>query len=124
MIELALPTPEFIESGGNHIAARFQDGSGPTLVWLGGFGSDMRGTKAERIAAFAQKHNNAFLRFDYSGHGESGGRFIDGTISKWLADANAVIKHFTGDRPLLLIGSSMGAWIALRLVQNMIAKNT
>jgi pimeloyl-ACP methyl ester carboxylesterase len=120
-------SPEFLNVSGNPIAVRFQPCNhkieSPVVVWLGGFGSDMRGTKAERLAALAQIHGISFLRFDYSGHGESGGRFMDGTISTWLADAEAVIAHFTGDKPLILVGSSMGAWITLRLVQNMIAQN-
>jgi pimeloyl-ACP methyl ester carboxylesterase len=118
---------QFLRVNGNQIAVRFQAGkedvASPIIVWLGGFNSDMRGTKAERLAALAQKHNLLFLRFDYSGHGESGGRFIDGTISKWLTDAEAVIANYTGDRRLILVGSSMGAWITLRVVQNMIAAN-
>jgi pimeloyl-ACP methyl ester carboxylesterase len=117
--------PQFMNVSGNAIAVRFQAGDNtlPVIIWLGGFGSDMRGTKAERLAALAQKQDLSFLRFDYSGHGESGGRFKDGTISTWLADAEAVIAHFTGDKPLILVGSSMGAWITLRLVQNLLAQN-
>jgi pimeloyl-ACP methyl ester carboxylesterase len=119
--------PEFLNVSGNQIAVRFQVGKeevgGPVIVWLGGFNSDMRGTKAERLAALALAHGLSFLRFDYSGHGESSGRFVDGTISTWVADAESVINHYTGKRPLLLVGSSMGAWITLRLVQNMIAQN-
>ncbi len=128
-----LPTPEFIQApeliqvGENAIAVRFAQTSSnnktPVVVWLGGFNSDMRGTKAQRLAALAENHRFLFLRFDYSGHGESGGRFVDGTISQWLGDAEAVIAHFTSDRPLILVGSSMGAWITLRLVQNMIAND-
>jgi pimeloyl-ACP methyl ester carboxylesterase len=117
--------PQFMSVCGNAIAVRFQAGDNtlPVIVWLGGFGSDMRGTKAERLAGFAKGQHVSFLRFDYSGHGESGGWFVDGTISRWLADAEAVIAHFTGDKPLILVGSSMGAWITLRVVQNMIAQN-
>jgi pimeloyl-ACP methyl ester carboxylesterase len=118
---------EFLNVSGNQIAVRFQAGkedvASPIIIWLGGFNSDMRGTKAERLAALARTHGLSFLRFDYSGHGESGGQFRDGTISIWLADAEAVIAHFTGDKPLILVGSSMGAWITLRLVQNLIAAN-
>jgi pimeloyl-ACP methyl ester carboxylesterase len=117
--------PQFMSVSGNAIAVRFQAGkeevASPVIVWLGGFNSDMRGTKAERLATLAHTHGISFLRFDYSGHGESGGRFMDGTISTWMADAEAVIAHFTGDKPLILVGSSMGAWITLRLVQNMIS---
>ena len=120
-----LSTPDFINVDGNQIAVRFEAGntSWPAIVWLGGFGSDMRGTKAERLTAFAKSNHVSFLRFDYSGHGESGGKFIDGTISSWLKDAEAVIEQFAGGRKLLLVGSSMGAWITLRFVQNIIAAN-
>ena len=120
-----LSAPEFIDVADNKIAVRYQAGSSasPVIVWLGGFASDMRGTKAERLAAFAKGKDVSFLRFDYSGHGESGGSFIDGTISSWLQDAEAAIAKFVDDRQLILVGSSMGAWITLRLVQNMIEAN-
>ena len=120
-----ISAPDFVSVNGNHIAVRFQagDAAAPVIVWLGGFGSDMRGTKAERLAAFAEAHDLPFLRFDYSGHGESGGKFIDGTISSWLRDAESVIAQFAGDQTLVLVGSSMGAWITLRLVKNVIAAN-
>ena len=84
----------------------------PPIVWLGGFRSDMRGGKAERLDAFAARTGRACLRFDYSGHGESQGRFEDGTISLWLEDALAVIGRWA-ERPPILVGSSMGGWIAL-----------
>lgn len=93
-------------------------GDGPTLVWLGGFRSDMRGTKAEVLSALCERENLPFLRFDYSGHGESDGRFEDGTISIWTEDAAAMIASRTAG-PLVLVGSSMGAWIALRLAQRL-----
>ncbi len=92
--------------------------AGPTLVWLGGFRSDMRGTKAEVLSALAEREGLPFLRFDYSGHGESDGRFEDGTISGWTEDAAAMIAARTRG-PLVLVGSSMGAWIALRLAQRL-----
>jgi pimeloyl-ACP methyl ester carboxylesterase len=92
--------------------------AGPTVVWLGGFRSDMRGTKAEVLSTLCGREGLPFLRFDYSGHGESGGRFADGTISGWTEDAAAVIAARTRG-PLLLVGSSMGAWIALRLAQRL-----
>ncbi|MCQ8780594.1 alpha/beta hydrolase [Mangrovibrevibacter kandeliae] len=98
------------------IAYRSLAGEGPTLVWLGGYRSDMRGTKAERLVAFAAARGLAACRFDYSGHGESGGRFEDGTISHWVEDAEAVLAEAV-DGPVILVGSSMGAWIALRLIQ-------
>lgn len=109
-------TPETTGSlmvDGARIANRLHPGEGPLLVWLGGFRSDMAGTKAMRLAALAYALGAACLRFDYSGHGESGGRFEDGTISRWLAEAQAVIAHHRAGRKLILVGSSMGAWIAL-----------
>lgn len=87
----------------------------PTIVWLGGYRSDMLGTKAEHLSAVAAREGLGFCRLDYSGHGESEGRFEDGTISSWLEDAAAVIES-TVRGPSILVGSSMGAWIALRLV--------
>lgn len=93
------------------LAVQRQAGAAPTFVWLGGFRSDMAGTKAEALADWAQKRGQAFVRFDYSGHGRSGGRFEDGTLSRWLGDALAVLETIPG--PLVLVGSSMGGWIAL-----------
>lgn len=84
----------------------------PAVVWLGGFRSDMRATKAEALDAWAERSGRAFLRFDYSGHGESDGRFEDGTISDWLSDALAIIRAKAGPFPVL-VGSSMGGWLAL-----------
>ncbi|AMS39685.1 MULTISPECIES: alpha/beta hydrolase [Aminobacter] len=106
--------PDFIEVEGNRIALRYQPGQAPGVVWLGGYKSDMLGTKAEALAAWAAGEGRAFLRHDYSGHGESGGAFADGTISRWLAESLAVFRAFTTG-PQVLVGSSMGAWIALRM---------
>lgn len=121
------PVAEFISVAGNQIAVCFEESQSAAntsvVVWLGGFKSDMRGTKAERLALLAKTHGFAFLRFDYSGHGESGGAFIDGMISSWLNDAETVINAFAKGRTLVLVGSSMGAWITLRLVQNIVASN-
>lgn len=94
------------------IAFLRRSGSGPCIVWLGGFRSDMRATKAEAIDSWAAEHGRAFLRFDYSGHGESGGAFTEGTISRWLAESLAVIKAET-QGATILVGSSMGGWLAL-----------
>jgi pimeloyl-ACP methyl ester carboxylesterase len=88
------------------------DGRGPTVVFLAGFRSDMTGDKATALAAFCAQDGRAMLRFDYSGHGASGGRFEDGTIGVWTEDALAAIDHLT-DGPLVLVGSSMGGWMAL-----------
>jgi pimeloyl-ACP methyl ester carboxylesterase len=95
------------------LAARKRAGGGPTVVWLGGFRSDMLATKASRLDAWAQARVRAFLRFDYSGHGESEGAFEDGTIGRWTRDALAVIDALAQGESLLLVGSSMGGWIAL-----------
>ncbi|WP_265516176.1 alpha/beta hydrolase [Nitratireductor luteus] len=107
-----------IEVDGNAIAVRHQPGSPPGLVWLGGYRSDMMGTKAVALAEWAAAHGRAMTRHDYSGHGESGGAFADGTISRWLEESLAVFRHFT-EGPQVLVGSSMGAWIALRMVQEL-----
>jgi pimeloyl-ACP methyl ester carboxylesterase len=92
--------------------------TGPTLMWLGGYRSDMSGTKAVEIDRLASELGLGALRFDYSGHGASGGDFRDGTISRWLEEALAVITD-SGAKSLILIGSSMGGWIALRLVDEL-----
>jgi pimeloyl-ACP methyl ester carboxylesterase len=110
----------FLEVGPDRrqIAVRRQPGAGPGLVWLGGFKSDMGGTKAVALDQWAGTQCRACLRFDYSGHGESGGRFVDGTISRWLADSLAVFTAFC-DGPQVLVGSSMGGWIALLLAREL-----
>src|SRR5918911_5095010 len=108
--------PQFLEVGSGERARRIallqREGAGPIVVWLGGFRSDMRSTKADALDAWAAAVGRAFLRFDYSGHGESGGRFEEATISQWLADALAVLDRHVPDRPVL-VGSSMGGWLAL-----------
>ncbi|MGB3625353.1 MAG: alpha/beta hydrolase, partial [Henriciella sp.] len=86
--------------------------SGLTFVWLSGFKSDMQGTKVVELEAWAASEGHGFLAFDYTGHGESGGKFEDGTISAWRADALSAIEKQT-DGPLVLVGSSMGGWMAL-----------
>ena len=112
--------PAFIEVGeGNsrrRIAVRVRAGSEPGLFWLGGFNSDMRGTKALALDAWAAEHGRACVRFDYSGHGESGGTFIEGTIGGWLAEGVAVFEQFCRG-PQVVIGSSMGGWMALLLAR-------
>jgi pimeloyl-ACP methyl ester carboxylesterase len=87
-------------------------GTGPGLVFLGGFMSDMDGTKAVELEAWAKSEGRAFLRFDYSGHGASSGTFAEGTIGDWADDAMAAITTLTTG-PQVLIGSSMGGWISL-----------
>ncbi|AMM85830.1 alpha/beta hydrolase [Martelella sp. AD-3] len=102
------------------IAMRLRQGSGEkqALVWFSGYGSDMLGTKAEALDAYAGEKDLAMIRFDYTGHGESEGAFKDGTISRWLADALAAIDHAAPER-IIIIGSSMGGWLALRAVQEL-----
>jgi pimeloyl-ACP methyl ester carboxylesterase len=87
-------------------------GSGPCIVFCAGFNSTMQGNKARYIKAFCLQQGLPFVRFDYSGHGQSGGDFADGCISKWLADTLAVIDSLTIGQ-VIIVGSSMGAWIAL-----------
>lgn len=86
----------------------------PGLFWLGGFNSDMKGTKAEALDQWAEGNGRACVRFDYSGHGESGGNFTDGTIGCWLEESVAVYRQFAKG-PQVVIGSSMGGWLALLL---------
>jgi len=104
----------YIEVGGRRIAYRARSGSPPTLVFLPGYGSDMEGTKALALDAFADRRGLAMLRLDYSGTGSSGGRFTDGTLALWLEEALAVADRLT-EGPLIVVGSSMGGWIGLRL---------
>jgi pimeloyl-ACP methyl ester carboxylesterase len=112
--------PAFIEVGeGNaqrQIAVRARAGSAPGLIWLGGFKSDMQGTKALALDEWAAAKGRACVRFDYSGHGESGGAFIDGTIGRWLEESVAVFEQFCRG-PQVVIGSSMGGWMALLLAR-------
>ncbi len=96
---------------GERLAWRKVEGAGPTVVWLGGFKSDMAGSKAQVLADWAMANGRAYVRFDYMGHGESSGDFVKGTISRWREDALAVIDHLTGG-PLVLVGSSMGGWLS------------
>jgi pimeloyl-ACP methyl ester carboxylesterase len=84
----------------------------PGIIWLGGFKSDMRGTKAEHIDRFAARSHRDYLRFDYSGHGSSEGRFEEATVGMWLEESLAVIRSLT-QGPQILVGSSMGGWLAL-----------
>jgi pimeloyl-ACP methyl ester carboxylesterase len=103
------------------IAVLSREGKGPPVVWLGGFKSDMRATKATALDDWAAANGRAFVRFDYSGHGESGGAFEDGTISRWLEDAVTVIERFVDERPIF-VGSSMGGWIGLLAARHLMDK--
>tara|TARA_R110002094_G_scaffold192333_1_gene166541 strand:- start:621 stop:1349 length:729 start_codon:yes stop_codon:yes gene_type:complete len=102
---------------GRRIAYHLTDGTGPVVVFLGGFKSDMGGTKAVHLEAWARAQGRAFLRFDYSGHGDSDGAFVDGAIGDWFEDAQAALGLVAGK--LVLVGSSMGGWIALLLAREM-----
>ena len=116
------PCLKFLEVGtgkaARPIAVRRRIGAGPALLWLGGFKSDMKGTKAEALDRWAAEHGRAMVRFDYSGHGESGGNFLDGTIGRWLEESLAVFDAFCRE-PQVAIGSSMGGWLALLLVREL-----
>jgi pimeloyl-ACP methyl ester carboxylesterase len=103
-----------LELDERRIAYRYRQGSSPTLVFLPGYASDMEGAKALALDAFAERNGLAMLRFDYSGTGSSGGRFEDGTLALWLDESLAAIDRLT-QGPLVVIGSSMGGWIALHL---------
>src|SRR5262245_26701221 len=97
---------------GNTIAYAVTQGRAPSVVFLGGFRSDMTGTKALALEAWARKAGHAYLRFDYLGHGQSSGRFEDGTIGRWLDDSLWAIDRLTSGK-LVLVGSSMGGWLSL-----------
>lgn len=107
--------PKFLHrDGAETIAYHRTPGKSPGVIFLGGFMSDMTGTKATALEAWARQAGHAYLRFDYRGHGQSGGLFRDGTISAWLEDACLVLDELT-EGPQILVGSSMGGWIALHL---------
>ncbi|WP_315798607.1 MULTISPECIES: alpha/beta hydrolase [unclassified Bradyrhizobium] len=116
-------TPVFVTVGAGEssrrIAVRARPGRPPGLFWLGGFNSDMKGTKALALDAWAAERGRACVRFDYSGHGESGGRFVDGTIGRWLEESVAVFRQICRG-PQVVIGSSMGGWMALLLARELL----
>lgn len=110
--------PDYLETPqGRRIAYHLTDGTGPAVVFLGGFKSDMGGTKAIYLESWARDAGRAFLRFDYSGHGESSEAFTDGAIGDWFEDACAAIELLAG--PVVLVGSSMGGWISLLVARRM-----
>lgn len=111
--------PQYLDTdAGRRIAFHKTEGQGPTVVFLGGFMSDMEGSKAIYLEDWAKRTGRAYLRLDYSGHGQSSGEFTDGAIGDWYADAQAVIESETeGD--LILVGSSMGGWISLLLSRSL-----
>jgi pimeloyl-ACP methyl ester carboxylesterase len=103
---------------GRRIAYRRTEGRGPGVVFLGGFRSDMTGTKAQFLEAWARARGQAYLRFDYTGHGASSGRFEDGAVGDWTRDAGDAVARLT-EGPQVLVGSSMGGWIALLLASRL-----
>lgn len=113
------PDVRWLDVGGanaRRIAVRVRAGGEPGVFWLSGFNSDMRGTKAQALDAWAAEKGRACVRFDYSGHGESGGAFADGTIGRWFEESTAVFNRFC-QGPQVVVGSSMGGWIALLLAR-------
>ncbi len=107
----------FVTPQGRRIAYHLTDGAGPAVVFLGGFKSDMQGTKAVYLEEWAKTTGHAFLRFDYSGHGESGEEFTDGCLGDWFEDACAALGLIAGK--VVLVGSSMGGWISLLVARAM-----
>ena len=106
--------PEIFEVDGRSIAYRLRRGNVPTLMFLSGYASDMEGAKATALDAFAAQRGIGLLRLDYSGTGSSEGRFEEGTLKRWLDEALAAVDQLTTG-PLIVVGSSMGGWIALHL---------
>jgi pimeloyl-ACP methyl ester carboxylesterase len=107
------PPPQYLtRTDGTRLAYRHQPGKGPAIVFLPGYMSDMQGGKAQALAAWADQKGQAMLRIDYSGCGESDGKFEDGTLEIWRDDVLAVIRHIAPG-PVVLVGSSMGGWLML-----------
>lgn len=104
-----------------YLAYRFSPGRGPAVIWLGGFRSDMTSTKAAALEQACREDGRAMLRFDYFAHGESKGEFMNATISIWLNDALEMIRKFGGNAPVI-VGSSMGGWLALLATQRLKAE--
>ncbi len=125
--EPAACPPEFLEVGRGddmrRIAVRRRGGAAPGLLWLGGFKSDMGGIKAAALDRWALAHQRSCVRFDYSGHGESGGKFTDGTISRWLEECVAVADACCRG-PQVVVGSSMGGWLALLMARELRRRET
>jgi len=110
------------DAAAREIAVESRPGATPGLFWLGGFRSDMAGSKALALDALGAERGLAVTRFDYSGHGISGGEFNQGTISRWLEEAQAVYAGTQG--PQIIVGSSMGGWIALLLARALLRAGT
>ena len=98
---------------GLHLAFRYRDGRGPVIVFLPGYMSDMEGSKASALDAWAEQEGRAMLRFDYSGCGASGGKFEGQTLTNWRNDVLAMMEDVLEDQPVVLVGSSMGGWLML-----------
>ena len=113
-----MTSDQLLDHSGNRLAYRHRAGALPTMVFLPGYMSDMTGSKAEALDVWAAARGQAFLRLDYSGCGASGGRFEDGTLHRWRDDARAVIDH-ASPGPVILVGSSMGGWLALLLARDL-----
>lgn len=112
-VKLEYAPVSFLEpESGRRLAYALTEGDGPSIVFLGGFRSDMTGTKATAFEDFCGKEGRRFLRCDYTGHGQSSGDFRQGTIGRWKRDALDILNGLT-EGPVILVGSSMGAWIAL-----------
>jgi pimeloyl-ACP methyl ester carboxylesterase len=107
-----IASPSLYGKEPHRLACLLREGKGPPLIWLGGFRSDMRATKAEALDQFCKENGQTFIRFDYSGHGESEGAFREGSIGQWLSDALTVIQEYAKEPPIL-IGSSMGGWLSM-----------
>lgn len=126
-VDIPASAPHFLPVGDDTraIAVRLTPGmssdEAPGVVWCGGFLSDMKGTKAQHLAQWGEATGRQVVRFDYSGHGESRGAFEDGTISRWAAEALAVFDAFTSG-PQVVVGSSMGGWVALLLARALAAR--
>ena len=121
--------PQFLqvgEGGKRRIAYRLADaaGSGPALLWLPGFLSDMASTKVLALAEWARGQGVPMLRFDYSGHGQSGGNLLEASIGDWLEEASATLDLLGANRRVILVGSSMGGWIALLLARRLARKSS
>ncbi|WP_428375962.1 alpha/beta hydrolase [Lichenicoccus sp.] len=112
--DVAADAIEIVRADGVRLAARHQPGAGPAILFLHGLMSTMQGQKAEHLAQHAAARGSEFLRFDCSGHGGSGGRFVDGTIGGWLGDARLASERLASRR-MILVGSSIGGWLALLL---------
>jgi pimeloyl-ACP methyl ester carboxylesterase len=113
---MSLPEPSYRDVGDRRSGYGLRPGASPTIVFLSGYASDMDGTKASALDEFAQRRGLACLRFDYSGTGLSGGRFDEGTLDRWIEEALDLFDNLT-EGPILLVGSSMGAWISLHLAR-------